>query len=363
MQVLPNLAPGGAERMVVHLLGGLDPARFQTRLVSLFRIESDQLAREARQAADEVRSLGKRLGVDVRMLPRFDREVAEFRPHVIHTHRYALRYTLPSTLVRHAPAAVHTVHNIAAREVDWAGRVLNRIAFRWWVTPVAVADVVARSLTTTYGLRSVTTIPNGIPVARYSDPLVTGSVWRAREGISDSELVVACIGRFAEQKNQSLLVDAFSRLGHSKRTCKLLFVGEGDQMAAIRQSIARLGIQDRVRMLGRRYDIPELLAACDLVVQPSLWEGNPLTVMEAMAAGRAVIATSVGGIPDLVDHGVTGWLVPPNDVSQLESALTRLIDDDELRAELGSNAAATARARFDVAVMTKAYEDLYESLL
>jgi glycosyltransferase involved in cell wall biosynthesis len=363
MQVLPNLGPGGAERMVVHLLRGLDSARFQTRLVSLFRIESDELGREARQAAGEARSLDKRLGVDLRMLARFDRQVAEFRPHVIHTHRYVLRYTLPSTLTRRPPVAVHTVHNVANREVDWAGRLLNRIALRWWVRPVAVADVVARSLTTAYGLRGIPTIPNGIPVDRYGDPRVNRSEWRKREAISESELVVVCIGRFAAQKNQGLLVDAFSLLSHSRRTCKLLFVGEGAQMAEVRQSIARLRLGDRVRLLGRRSDIPAVLAACDLVVQPSLWEGNPLSVMEAMAAGKAVVATSVGGVPDLIDHGVTGWLVPPNDVSQLESALTRLIEDDDLRAELGAHAAATARARFDVSVMTKGYEDLYESLL
>jgi glycosyltransferase involved in cell wall biosynthesis len=349
--------------MVVHLLRGLDPARFQTRLVSLFRVESDELAREAQQAAGEVRSLEKQLGIDVRMLPRFDREVAEFRPHVIHTHRYVLRYTLPSTLIRRPLGAVHTVHSLAPREVDWAGRLLNRSAFRWWVKPVAVADVVARSLSTAYGLRSVTTIPNGIPVDRYGDPQVSRAEWRKREAISDSELVVLCIGRFATEKNQELLVDAFSLLGHSKRTCRLLLVGEGAQMAEVRQSIARLRLRDRVRLLGRRSDIPEALAASDLVVQPSLWEGNPLSIMEAMAAGRAVLATSVGGVPNLIDHGVTGWLVPPSDISQLESALTRLVEDDDLRAELGTRAAATARERFDVSVMTKAYEDLYESLL
>jgi glycosyltransferase involved in cell wall biosynthesis len=363
MQVLPNLGLGGAERMVVNLSQRLDPARFETRLISLFDGQSDELEREARQAIREVRGLGKRLGVDVRMFSRFDREVAEYRPHVIHTHLYVLRYTILTTRVRRPPLAVHTVHNVASREVDWAGRILNRIAFRSWVRPVAVADVVARSLTAAYGLRSVTTIPNGIPVELYREPRVGRSEWRRREGISDSELVIVCIGRFAPQKHQRLLLEAFGLLGQTNRTCKLLFVGEGAQMAEIRESIARLRLRDHVRLLGRRSDIADVLAACDLVVQPSLWEGNPLSVMEAMAAGKAVVATSVGGVPDLIDHGVTGWLVPPNDVWQLESALARLIKDEDLRAELGTHAAETARAHFDVSLMAKAYEDLYESFL
>jgi glycosyltransferase involved in cell wall biosynthesis len=129
------------------------------------------------------------------------------------------------------------------------------------------------------------------------------------------------------------------------------------------QHAARLNIGDRVFFLGRREDVPALLGAADVFALASLWEGNPLSLMEAMAAGLPVIATTVGGVPELVQHGWHGLLCPPGDIQTLTSALLEIAQDAAARRKMGFAARQRAHERFDQRAMIRAYEDLYEKLL
>jgi glycosyltransferase involved in cell wall biosynthesis len=361
LHVLPDLRSAGAERMVANLALSLDRERFEVRVACLYGPSGTDLEGELAHAGIPVLHLGKRPGLDRRMFGEVSRLLGAFRPEVVHTHQYVLRYVLPA-LVRHrTPIRLHTVHNVAEREVDRVGRLVHRVAFRLGVVPVAIAREVAESLRRVYGLEEAPLIPNGIPVERYARPAIARDEWRAREGFGPDDLLFVCVGRLSLQKNPALLLDAFARGPASDPRSRLLFVGDGELREEMEARASSLGLRERVRVLGVRADVPEVLGAADVFVLPSDWEGNPLSVMEAMAAGRPTICTAVGGVPELVEDGVTGLLVQPGNEEALAAALASLAKDDGARMQMGRNAALRALERFGVETMARSYERLYEA--
>jgi len=351
LEVIPTLRRAGAENMVAALVSGLDRGRFETGVVSLYDPFPNGL-----EPPVPVWYLGKRRGLDLRMVRRLARVFREFRPDVVHTHSYVLRYTLPAAWLVPPRWMVHTVHNLAEKEADWLGRATQRFAFRHGVVPVAIAAAVARSFRAAYGREPAATIPNGIDTAVFSRPEAR-IPWRSAHGFGVDELLIVSVARLEPQKNPLALIEAFAR-GCAGR---LIIAGDGSLLEAARQRAARLGIANRVHFLGVRAGVPELLAASDVFALASDWEGSPLSVMEAMAAGLPVVATSVGGVPELVGDGATGILAPPGDVGALAGALESLARDPQRRREMGA-AGRECSKRFDVSAMVAAYAALFEEV-
>jgi glycosyltransferase involved in cell wall biosynthesis len=284
----------------------------------------------------------------------------EFRPAIVHTHSYVLRYTLPASLAAPAGRMVHTVHNLAPREVDAAGRLIHRFAFRRRVVPVAVSEEVARSFRELYGFEPAATIPNGIDTEAFRRPGVRNE-WRRANGFGEDDLLVVSVARLDPQKNPLGLIAAFARAlgGDSRR--HLLMAGDGSLREAARTAAAHHGLGDRVHFLGVRPDVAEILSACDIFALASNWEGSPVSVMEAMAAGLPVIATAVGGVPELVVRGKTGLLAQAGDMEAIARALAELAGDSDLRRALGA-AGRQLSTGFGVDAMVDAYGRLFESL-
>jgi glycosyltransferase involved in cell wall biosynthesis len=160
--------------------------------------------------------------------------------------------------------------------------------------------------------------------------------------------VVGTLGRLTEQKGHRTLLQAVASLVRNVPNLVLLLAGAGPLRAELESEAARLGLADHVRFLGMRRDRATLYAAMDIFVLPSRWEGLSLALVEAMGAGRAIVATEVGGNPEVVRHRQTGLLVPPVDAGALSDALLTLATDRQLRASLGDAAAADARMRFSI---------------
>ena len=203
---------------------------------------------------------------------------------------------------------IHTIHNLAEKEVDRAGQWLERIAFRRNVWPVAISAEAAASFRRTYGFSASAMIPNGIALHPYRSPKEDRETSRRGLGIEPDEFAFLCAARFSPQKDHRTLLEAFSQGPGLRARTRLLLAGDGKLMAQTEKLAARLGLRDRVTFLGRRPDIPNVLGAADAVVLSSQWEGNPLSVMEAMTAGKPVVATSVGAVPELLrrDGGLSG---------------------------------------------------------
>lgn len=205
-------------------------------------------------------------------------------------------------------------------------------------------------------------IENAVDASAYA-PTVPPAKAKLALGLDPGRLVIGYVGRLAEQKG----IDCFLRAAHevfaSSADLQFVLVGEGHLEGMARQMVVSLGLEGRVLLTGFRTDIPQVLAALDVFVLPSLYEGMPYTLMEAMAAGRAVIATDVAGNRDLIRHGETGLLVPPGQAHNLASAILRLVSAPDERARLARGAMVAASMRATPDQMAQQVMELYLSVL
>ncbi len=358
LETLASLRRAGAERVAVSLACGLDRERFEPRVVSLYPPFEGGYEPALERAGVPVEQLGKRPGFDPRMWLRIARAIREFRPHVVHTHSYVMRYVWPARLATGGGAIVHTVHNLADKEVDWVGRAIHRAAFRAGALPVAISGEVARSFERVYGFAPVATIPNGADVRNGYRPDAREK-WRRAHGFGEGDLLVVSVARFEPQKNPLGLIEAFTRGLATHPGSRLVMAGQGSLLEPSRRRAAELGVDARVHFLGLCLDVPELLSACDLFALASGWEGASVAIVEAMAARLPVVATAVGGVPELVAQGETGVLVPPGDVTVFAAALAALAADPERRRAM-AEAASRRALLFETSAMAKAYAEVFE---
>ena len=206
------------------------------------------------------------------------------------------------------------------------------------------------------------TIENAIDPTRYA-PAVSLTEAKSALGLDPDRLVVGYVGRLAEQKGIEYLLQAAQQVLASNENVLFVLVGEGDLEGAARRTVESLGIEGQVLLAGYRTDVPQVLAALDVFVLPSLYEGMPYTLMEAMAAGRAVIATDVAGNRDLIRHGETGLLVPPGRAHKLASAILRLVSATDERARLARGAMVAASTRATPDQMAQQVVELYAMTL
>ena len=204
---------------------------------------------------------------------------------------------------------------------------------------------------------------NGAPLEDFA-PVSAERARRTREelGIPEGALVFGTIGRLNAQKGHRFLLDAAARVLPRVPASRALIVGDGDLMGELRRQAAGLGIADRVVFAGHRTEVPDLLGALDVFCISSLYEGTPLALFEAMAAGRAIVSTAVDGCREVLEDGVNGILVPPAEARALADGLERVLGDSALREALGRHALA-ASGRYDVRACVDQMQALYDELL
>ena len=360
LHVLANLGAGGAERMAVHIVLGLNRQRFEPAVVAYRGRFGSDLEQQLDEAGVKTWFLDKGPGFGWRTYYRLHRVFKEFRPDIVHTHVHVLRYAFPSLVYFKPRLMVHTVHNLAECEVEPRARWLQRLAYRRGVIPVAVAQEVAVSMERLYGIGNSRVVWNCIPTDVYASPQTSREVWRAKQGFSEEDVLFVCVARFAAQKNHALLISAFAKGPAADPKAHLVLAGQGVLRAQLQERVNELGLTNRVHFLGLRRDIPDVLGAADIFALGSDYEGNPLSVIEAMAAGLPIVSTAAGGVPELLQNGKQGFIVQPGHGEELSEAMVILLKDRDLRRTMGAAAAARAKENFDVSAMVKAYEDLYD---
>lgn len=363
LQVIPTLQAEGAQRMLANLSRALRRSGHEVGVVSLFDAWGSSVEGQLRSDGVELHLLGKRMGVDPRMVRRIARAVARFAPDVIHTHLYVLKYLLPTFAIRRRCPVVHTVHSLARHEGGTrADEIVQFFAFRMGVAAVAIGDAVADSMRRLYRASPRRTIPNGIPVEDYAPSAGAREEVRASIGVPADAFAFAMVGRLSREKDHAACLAALASPRLRALSPHLIVAGDGVLRDELSHQALALGIGGRVHFLGARGDVPRVLAAADAFVLSSRYEGHPLCVMEAMAAGKPVVATAVGCVPENVSSS-TGRLVPAGDAAALESALRELASDLPLARALGAAGLRVARERFDASTMAGAYEELYRELL
>lgn len=211
--------------------------------------------------------------------------------------------------------------------------------------------------------RKYVTIHNGIDPDRFTaGRRLTGS----ELGLQEKLPVIGTVCRLSEpEKGLTVLLQAMARLAEPSGSpgCQLIIVGEGPSSKRLRDLGEELGVAPWVRFVGARRDVADLLPLTDVFVLPSLSEGFGIAIVEAMAAGRPVVATAVGGIPEIVLQGETGLLVPPGDPGALAGAVRQLLEQPDRAAAMGAKGRQRARERFSIATVVRRHEDLYETLI
>jgi glycosyltransferase involved in cell wall biosynthesis len=281
--------------------------------------------------------------------------VAEFRPDLVHAH-------LPSAgvlaRVSTSVPVVYTEHNIAD-SYRRPMRILNRVTYGRNRRVIAVSGPVAESLRGYPGPEPIV-IPNGIPV-EHEDP----SGVRGEFGIEPSQRLIVHVGNIRPHKGHSNLVEATAILARRMPEVMVLSAGAekapGD-LARVNREAEDLGVSPHIRFLGRREDGRRLLAAADVVVNPSDVEGLPVTILEALSYARPVVATDVGGVSKVIEHGRTGLLVPANDPEGLASALEKALTDPTA-ASWGEQGRALVSTHHSIEAMVRSYEDVYRTVV
>ena len=292
------------------------------------------------------------------------------RYDMIHTHTSKGGFVgrLAAKLAR-VPAIVHTVHGFAFHEASPARArlfysTLETAAARWCDRIVSVSkfhrDWAIRLRICSP--RKIVAIPNGIPELRRnpdSDPAAI----RGRIGVRPGDLLIMSVARLVPDKGLEYLIESAAMLSQSHPRVRVAIAGDGPARSKLERLASEHGISDRVKFLGFRCDIGDLLAASDMVVLPSLREGLSISLLEAMAAGKAIVATAIGGHREVVSRGEVLWLVPPADAEALRDGIVCLAEDPALMARLGANARAAYEGYYTEGRMLQSYRHLYCSLL
>lgn len=364
--------------LIAHVVNSLETGGLENGVVNLVNVAGDHfrhtvvcMTREGAfgkrvDPAVGIVTIGKRPGKDLRAFWRLVLLLRRLKPAVVHSRNWATFDAVLAARIARTPAVVHGEHG---RDItDPNGENPRRRRIRRACAPlvdrfVVVSRDLQRWLVEDVRLpaRKVITIQNGVDVSRFG--IGSSAEARQRLGISGDRLVIGTVGRLDPVKDQAGLIEAFSRLRGKHSEALLVIVGDGPCRERLAELTARLGLQDRVLLLGERRDIPEILMALDVFVLPSVAEGMSNTVLEAMASGLPVVATRVGGSPELVEEGLTGRLVAPLDPTALAGAIDGYLEDTHLRVLHGKASRQRAVEHFDLHRMARAYADLYTSVL
>lgn len=368
LQVIEGLGVGGAEQLQVILAAYIDRGRYDLRVCSLVPLDESPIIRDLRALGVPLSSLGGMRLRDPRYLRRLVALLRTQRIDVVHTHLRNAHVlgVLAGALTRRP--VVCTLHNISETS-SGAGSLLHATqarALRWGARVViACAPEVAVAAGAHLHLppSKVVVVPNGIDIRAYEHLDRRAVETRRREllGGRGGPLLVS-IGNVRDQKGHQYLVQATPRLLDAFPGARVVIVGpESNNVETVRARIRALGLEGQVLLAGERRDIPEILAAADLFVLPSLWEGLPLALLEAMAAGTPVVATPVGGVVGVVQDGITARLVPPADADALADALLDLLRQPDQAHRLARAARAHVRAHYGGDAWAQRLQAIYSS--
>jgi glycosyltransferase involved in cell wall biosynthesis len=352
--------PGGAEMVVSRLASHVDPTRFHPT-VGLFH--SGFLAELCRQAGVRTRLVPIRGALDVGWFRRAWRVVREERVALIHAHEFTAN-TYGTAVARLAGVPlIATVHGKSYYPERLKRRVAYRLVSRM-STMVAVSHDLKRFIVQQLGIAPdrIRVIHNGVE-PHVPIPLDEVERYRAELGLQRGERVVGTVASLYPVKGHTYLLEAVGAVLEACPRTTFLLIGQGELHRSLEAEARSRGYGERVRFLGFRPDVSALLDLMDVFALPSLSEGLSIAVLEAMAAGKPVVATDVGGNGELVVDGETGFLVPARDADALAGAVIRLLKDAGRAAEFGRRGRRRAREHFSLSAMSNEYARLYEHCL
>lgn len=348
IHVIPSLNIGGAETMMKNLIVEQANAGHNVKVVAFY--QSNSSIRKALESIGVgISFIDKKLGVDLSTIVKLKKIFDIESPDVIHTHLHVLPYVFLASGKRNI---VHTVHTVADKERNGIAVYLTRMIYRSErVTPVAISDEIRKSISQFHNIpeNNIPIVLNGAPISSYFE--------KEAYNISDKARIIH-VGSLIPLKNHELMINAASILKKKNVKFQMEFAGAGYLKDKLQETINNLHLDDCVKFAGLKDDISLFLKDADLFILPSKYEGVPMSLIEAMASGLPIIASNVGGIPDMIDSNENGILINP-DASELAETISKLLADNYLRETLGREAVKKSK-EFSSETMYKKYMELYQ---
>lgn len=351
IQVIPNLYMGGAEVMCETLTLELVRNGVEVKIVSLYNYETP-ISQRLTKAGIEIVFLDKKRGMDLSIIKKL-KEIFEYeKPDVVHSHLNAQKYAMIAAKQAAVPMRVHTVHSVADKELSKIDKMLaKRFYKKQRVIPIALSELIQQTIVNVYGISptSAPIILNGINLSN--------CLPKRDYSIGDT-IKLLHIGRFSEEKNHRGLIDAFKIFHSFKPNSVLELIGNGNTFEEIQKYVAAQDLVSAVSFLGMKTNVYQYINAADIFILPSLYEGIPMTLIEAMGTGIPIVATNVGGIPNMLANNESALLTSVNS-QEIADNLIRLSDDVELRKQLGQNALVRSQ-EFSSREMARQYIKIYQ---
>ncbi|QOL50956.1 TIGR03088 family PEP-CTERM/XrtA system glycosyltransferase [Massilia litorea] len=359
---------GGLETLLVDCINHMPPERYRHAIVCL--TDYTAFANKITRPGVELYALHKQPGLGLGIHVKLFKLLRALRPAILHTYNFACaEYAVPAWAAG-VRVRIHAEHGRDASDPQGLNRkhnLLRRALVPWIDRYVPVSHDLARWLQNVVKIPAAKSqlIMNGVDTVRYAPNLPAATMpWTG----ADQPFVIGTVGRLQDVKDQATLIEAFALLRAARpaaqegKGLRLAIVGDGPLRARLEQKAQDAGVADLVWFAGARNDIPELMRSFDLFALSSIAEGTPVTLLEAMACGVPVVATAVGGIPEVVQDGVNGALVPASNAPALAEALGRYVDDRARVAGHGVAAREKIERHYSVAAMVGAYTALYDQL-
>jgi len=370
LHVLHTLMRAGAEQLVYEMAVGYR-GRLVTAALCLDKL--GPLADDLRAMDVPVYFTQRGSGMELGQTARIRDAIVEFLPDVLHCHQYTpffygsltrLRMGFSPVDRRRRPALLFTEHG--RHYPDTVGvkrRLMNKLLLPQAAGVTAVCEFTRERLVEKEGVAAgrIEVVYNGVDPSRFED-LPSPTAARASLGLPAEGPLIVQVGTVRSVKDHPTALRAFARVRESLPAAHIAFAGDGPDLPACQSLAVELEIADSVHWLGSRSDVPNVLAAGDVMLMTSLSEAHSVSLLEAMAAGLPIVATSVGGIPETVSDGQTGLLAPRGDAAGLATHLVTLLRDDALRHRMGHAARARVHERFLRSRMHQRYCEIYQRL-
>lgn len=386
LHAITRLINGGAQINTLYTVTGLDKKRYSVSLIS----------GQSNGVEGEIEGEARQMGVNLTVIPELVREVNPFldsraflklyrlikhgKYDIVHTHtsKVGILGRLAAKLAGNS-IIVHTPHgsnyyNPKADIPSVSGRLINRTLFLWLdrLTATITDEIIGLTESEVEHYLEIGFIKNrndavvihsGIDLKKFAEIDLDTDGLTAQLGIPDGFKVILTVARLTGEKGHEYLIHAAKRVANETEKVRFLFVGDGILRSKLEDQVRQLRLDQVISFLGVRRDVPELLAISDLFVLPSLYEGQGRALVEAMAAGLPVVATKVGGIPDVISDGQNGILVAALDSDALAVAILELLNNEEKARQMGEAGKRRVDPEFSVETMVRKIESVYEELI
>ena len=364
IHIIYSLNPGGLENGIINLVNNMDDFKFENTICCL--TQGGDFEKRLNKNI-KVSKMFKKPGNDYQLYIKLIKYLKEIKPTIVHTRNWAGMDGIIAAKMARVPIIIHGEHGFEITDL------ISQNKKRKFIRKLVLSTIVDKIVTVSKNLKKrlineikikpekIIHIPNGVDTNKFN--IYRKEFTRKKFGFKKEDFIIGIVARLDPIKNHKTLISAFKEIVKNYPQTKLIIVGDGPLREELEEKSYQLGINNKVIFMGERNDVPEILKTFDIFVLPSLNEGMSNTILEAMATGIPVIASNVGGNPELVIDGETGFLFPTNDVESLVQKIKTYILYPELKQKHGYNARKRVEEEFSLDQMVRRYEELYLELV